>query len=705
VAVHDLTAKLAAAALEEKSEDQEFIQRALLAAIVESSEDAIVSKALDGRILSWNAGAERLFGYKPEEVIGRSITVIIPPELHEEERGILERLRRGERIEHFETTRVRKDGRRLPISLTVSPVRNRRGEIVAASKIARDISERAVTDQLLRERETLLSAEAEVLGKLNDWTSRLWRCRDLAQGLDEMLGVVIELLGADKGNVQLLDEEHAVLKIVAQRGFAADFLDFFREVSTGDDSACGRALRSGERVVIEDIETDAGYTPMRAVARAANYRSVLSTPLISVDGASLGMLSAHFAGVHRPTEADLRRLDLFVRQASDFIQRCRMEEALRKSEQALRDADRRKDEFLALLAHELRNPLAPVRYAIATIKKPGRTAEQQKRAEAVIERQVDHMSRLLDDLLDVSRITRGSLQLKKTRTELTLIIGTAIDAARPLLEAKGHQLSLELPKEPVAIEADPVRLAQVFSNLLINAGKYTDPGGHISLRATQQDTNVIVAVRDDGIGIASEAIPRLFTLFYQAQSATGRSEGGLGVGLALVRGLVALHGGVVEARSAGVNKGSEFLVRLPAGTSVGRRTPPEHSVAVAESRDPLKVLVVDDNRDAAESCAALLSLNDHDVRMAFDGRTAVEIASTFHPDVLLLDIGLPDMSGYQVAAKIRSMPWAGAAILIAVSGWGRDEDKRRAVAAGFDQHLTKPISGEALESVLNSVAH
>jgi PAS domain S-box-containing protein len=701
VAVYDLNAKLAAVALEEESEDQNFIQRALLAAIVDSSEDAIVSKTLDGRILSWNTGAERLFGYKAEEVVGKPITVIIPPELHEEERGILDKLRRGERIDHFETTRLRKDGHRLQVSLTVSPVRNRRGEIVAASKVARDISERAVADQLLRERQSLLSAEADALGKLNDWTGRLWRCRDLANGLDEMLGIVIELLAADKGNVQLLDHERAVLKIVAQRGFDADFLDFFREVSAEDHSACGRALRSGKRVLIEDVEEDPDYAPMRPVARAANYRSVLTTPLTSVDGTSLGMLSVHFAKAHRSKESDLRRLDLFVRQASEFILRCRMEEDLRKGEQALRDADRRKDEFLALLAHELRNPLAPVRYAIATIKKAGRSPEQQKRAEAVIERQVDHMSRLLDDLLDVSRITRGSLELKKTRTELTLVIGTAIDAARPLFESKRHQLSLDLPKQAIALEADPVRLAQVFSNLLINAAKYTDPGGHIALRAVQQDKEVSISVCDDGIGLSPEMIPRLFTLFFQTQSDLDRSEGGIGVGLALVRGLVTLHGGTVEARSGGLHKGSEFLVRLPIGVPAAHEPTTEHP---AGGRAPLKVLVVDDNRDAAESCAALLSLNDHQVRMAFDGQHAIETASTFHPDVLLLDIGLPDMSGYQVATKIRAMSWAATVVLIAVTGWGQHEDKRRAVEAGFDHHMTKPISGEALESLLNSLA-
>ena len=685
--------------------DQESIERSLLAAIVESSDDAIISKTLDGEILTWNAGAARLFGYSGAEVIGKPVTLLIPPELHGEEGEILAKLRRGERVDHFETTRVSKDGQRIPISLSVSPVRNERGEIVAASKIARNISERVLADQLLREREERLSAETKALSQLNEWTARLWHCRCLADGLGAMVDIVIELLGATKGNVQLLDGDRGVLTIAAQRGFGQDFLDFFREVSAEDHSACGRALRYAERILIEDVECDPLFEPMRPIARAEGFGAVVSTPLISIEGARIGMLSAHFGGVHRPSEADLRRLDLFVRQASDFIQRCRMEEALRKSEEALREADRRKDEFLALLAHELRNPLAPIRYSLSTIKKPGRTAQQQKLAEAIIERQVEQMSRLLDDLLDVSRITRGVLQIKKAYTELMLVIGTAIDTARPILDAKRHKLTLDLPKDAVRLEADPVRLAQVFSNLLINAAKYTDPGGSIQLRAIHENGEVLVSVRDNGMGIAPEMVPRLFTLFARSDSALQRSEGGLGVGLALIRGLVQLHGGSIEARSDGVNRGSEFLVRMPVGTPDRQQTEQEDPADQREKNVSLRILVVDDNRDAAESCAALLGLAGHEVRIAFNATQALDLAVTYRPDVLLLDIGLPDMNGYQLAEKIRAMPWARTAVFVAVSGWGQGDDKRRAFEAGFDHHLTKPVAGDTLESLLCSIAH
>jgi PAS domain S-box-containing protein len=695
-------AKLTPVLVSDDAEEPDYPIQALLAAIVECSDDAIVSKTLDGRIRSWNAGAMRLFGYTPEEVIGKPITIIIPPELHEEEHGILEKLKRGERIDHFETTRVTKDGRRIPISLSVSPVRDSRGVVVGASKVARDISRRKRAEQALRESERLLAAEADALVKLNESSSRLWRSRTLQEGLDVMLAAVIELLGADKGNVQLLEGtgKDGVLRIAAQRGFQQDFLEHFREVSADDDCACGRALRSGQRTIIEDVEADA---PLRALARAADYRSVVTTPLIGADGKPLGMLSAHFRSVHRPGERELRRLDLYMLQASDFIQRCRMEQALRHNQEALREADRRKDEFLALLAHELRNPLAPIRYALATSRKAGRTLEQQKRAEEVIERQVAHMSRLLDDLLDVSRITHGTLELKKSPTELTLVLGAAIEAARPILDSKHHTLSLDLPKQSVRLEADPVRLAQVFSNLLINAAKYTDAGGSIELRAIRERSGVVVAVRDNGIGISADMMPRLFTLFSQAHTALGRSEGGLGVGLALARGLVSLHGGRVEARSDGPGRGSEFIVRLPVGVPASEVSQVDVSADGPAADAGLKILVVDDSRDAADTCATVLELSGHEVQTAYSGRRALELARTFRPHALLLDIGLPDVNGYELARTIRAAPWAEGMVLIAVTGWGQDEDRRRALEAGFDHHLTKPIAAETLESLLQTL--
>jgi len=694
-----------AAVLASDTEELDYSARlALLAAIVESSDDAIVSKTLTGRILSWNAGATRIFGYRAEEVIGKPITVIIPQELHSEEERILEKLRRGESIEHFDTIRVRKDGERIPISLTVSPVRDSRGRIIAASKVARDISERKRAEQQLLEGERRIAAEADALARLNDHSTRLWRSGTLEAGLEEMLAAALELLAADRGVLHLFNETGGQQPTVVQRGFEATLPDLLRADANG---APARSVSCREQVLVEDIDTDPHSDPCRERARAAGIRAFIATPLIDTDGTVLAVISACFGSTHRPTPQQLRRLDLYLLQAVDFIQRCRLEQVLRQNEESLRESDRRKNEFLAVLAHELRNPLAPIRYALATAKVSGRTLEQQRRAEEVIERQVAHMSRLLEDLLDISRISHHTLELQRSHIELAAVIATSLETARPALDGKRHAVSVELPRQPVRLDADPVRLAQVFSNLLINAAKYTNPGGHIRLHAALVKDQVVVTVSDDGIGIAPEMMPRLFTLFAQAQPALGRTEGGLGVGLALVRGIVTLHGGSVAARSAGLGRGSEFTVRLPVEQALGEtpeaRRGQEALARGADGQAGLKILVVDDSRDAADVSAMLLELSGHQVQTAYSARRALELGEIFHPDALLLDIGLPDLDGYQLARRIRGSSWGRATLLVAVTGWGQSEDRRRALEAGFDHHLTKPIAPETLDSLLRSL--
>ena len=503
--------------------------RAHLAAIVESSDDAIVSKSADGTIRSWNRAAERLFGHAAEEAVGQPITLIIPPDRIDEEDQILGRLRRGERVDHFETVRVSKSGRRIHVALTISPIRDGSGVVVGASKIARDITERKAAEQ----------AQQQTIGEL------------------------------------------------------------------------------------------------------------------------------------------------------------------KRAEEALREADRRKDEFLAVLAHELRNPLAPIRYAIAMARKEDRSDAQRRQAQAIIERQVEQMGRLLDDLLDVSRITRGTLLLRRSAVDLASAVMAAQESARPLIEARSHTLVVKLPQAPLRLVADPVRLAQVLANLLINAAKYTDSGGHIELEARREGGGLVIVVRDNGIGISAEMMPRIFTLFAQASPALERSEGGLGIGLSLVRGLVALHGGTVSAHSSGSGQGSEFVVRLPIGNPAehDETRPPAPSPVRAYSKR-LRLLVADDNRDSAATCAALLEASGHQVSVAHTGREAYDLACRLEPDALLLDIGMPELNGYQLAQRIRATDWGRGAMLIAISGWGQAQDKRRAITAGFDQHLTKPIDPDGLEALL-----
>jgi PAS domain S-box-containing protein len=369
----------------------------------------------------------------------------------------------------------------------------------------------------------------------------------------------------------------------------------------------------------------------------------------------------------------------------------------KRNEQILREADRRKDEFLATLAHELRNPLAPIRQA-AMLSTSAHATEAQKRwSHEVIERQVQHMALLLDDLLDVSRITRGVLPLRKTATELAAVIASAVETARPAIDAMKHELELDLPAHPERLEADPLRLAQVVANLLTNAAKYTDRGGHIRLSARRVEREILIEVSDNGIGIPPESMPDVFRMFSQLHSGGDRAiaSAGLGIGLALSKGLVELHGGSIAVRSPGAGAGSTFTVRLP----VGNVPLPDDVLGGSDASAaavPRKVLIADDNRDAADSLAALLQLDGHETRLSFDGEDALSTYERFEPDVCLLDIGMPGRNGYEVARRIRQMPGGKRPVLIAITGWGQEADRHLALEAGFDHHLTKPVDPRRL---------
>jgi len=487
--------------------------RGHLAAVIESSTDAVISKSLQSIILTWNQAAERMFGYRADEAIGKSVTLLIPPGHDDEEQTIMERLKRGERVDHYETVRVRKDGTRIAVSIAVSPIKDSSGRIIGASKIARDIS--------------------------------------------------------------------------------------------------------GQKRV----------------------------------------------------------------------------------EEALRITDRRKDEFLATLAHELRNPLAPIRQATLIAQSPAATEAQKRWSHEVINRQVRNMALLLDDLLDISRITRGTLALRFEPTDLAAIVDAAVETSRPSIDAKRHQFSVQLPQERIALTADPLRLAQVLANLLTNAAKYTDPDGRISLTAERVGQQIVLRVCDNGIGIPAESIGNLFEMFSQVKSSKDRSEGGLGIGLALAKGLVELHGGTIQVRSAGVEHGSEFIVRLPLRIHQERA---EVKAAPTSPENPLqrRVLIADDNRDAAESLALLLQIEGHEVIAVHDGREALTAFESWKPDAALLDIGMPGLNGYEIARAIRRMPGGQGVTLIAVTGWGQDNDKAQALQAGFNHHFTKPVEPDALTALL-----
>ncbi|HVQ42690.1 MAG TPA: PAS domain S-box protein [Vicinamibacterales bacterium] len=483
----------------------------LLASIVESSEDAILSKTLGGVIQSWNAGAERLFGYSADEAIGRHISLVIPPERLAEEDRIIALLTEGQRIEHFETERVRKTGQRVTVSLTISPLRDANGTVIGASKIARDITAR--------------------------------------------------------------------------------------------------------------------------------------------------------------------------RQLEDHLRRMAID---------LAEADRQKGEFLATLAHELRNPLAPLRSALELLKQSGADAERRQLARDTMDRQLGQMVRLVDDLLDVNRVMHNRLELRPVDIDIALVIHQAVEMSQPLIDNAGHHLRVILPAEPLFLHADPVRLTQVFANLLNNSCKYTPAGGQLQISAERDGDHAVVRVKDTGAGIPSDQLEKIFNMFNQVDRSPERAQGGLGIGLTLVRRLAEMHGGSVHAQSDGHGKGSEFIVRLPALAQAPQAEKSQAPAAAAAAKRR-RVLIVDDNRDAADALAMLLRHTGHDAFVAYDGKAALAAAETDRPDVILLDIGLPGMSGHDVCRQVREQPWGRNIRMIALTGWGQEEDRRKSTEAGFDGHLVKPV--------------
>jgi two-component system CheB/CheR fusion protein len=389
-----------------------------------------------------------------------------------------------------------------------------------------------------------------------------------------------------------------------------------------------------------------------------------------------------------------------------FLVTCTDIDEQKSAEEALREADCRKNEFLATLAHELRNPLAPIRNSLEILRLKEGDMAVMAQARSIMERQLSQMVRLIDDLLDVSRITSGRIQLRRERVELSQILQIALETSRPVITEAGHQLAISVPPEKIVLDADVTRLAQVFSNLLNNAAKYSEKRGRIQLVAERENDRIDVKVKDTGIGISREMLPKVFDMFVQADRRIERTHGGLGIGLTLVQRLVELHGGTVEARSEGPGKGSEFIVRLPILTpqplpSKEESARPRAASVMGRSR----IVIADDNQDAARSLAQVLEHEGNEIRLAHDGMEALEVAESYRPDIVILDIGMPKLNGYEVARRIREKPWSKRVLLVALTGWGQDEDQRRASEAGFDRHLIKPIDpGVVHEIVLESQA-
>jgi PAS domain S-box-containing protein len=659
-----------------------------LAAIVESSDDAIISKNLDGIITSWNRGAERLYGYTAGEVVGRPVSLLMPPDHQDDFPTLMERLKRGERIEHYETVRVAKNGRRIDVSLTISPVRGLDGTTIGASKIARDITKQKHAQQTTR----FLASASATLAELTDYESTLQRVASLAvPQFADWCAVDMQQPDGSLRRLAVTHSDPAKVQLAHE---------LFRRYPPQPTEAHGvmAVLRTGKSewaAAIPDsllVESTQDEEHLR-ISRDLGLKSYLCVPLRS-QAKIIGVLTFVTAESRRVYDAD----DL--RAAEDLASRAAIAIENASLLTTLKETDRRKDEFLAMLAHELRNPLAPIRNAVQIVRAKGPPVPELQWARDVIDRQVQQMTRLVDDLLDVSRITRGKIELRKERVQLTTIVSSAVEASRPLIEKWGHELTVTLPPQAVYLQADTTRLAQVLLNLLNNAAKYTEQGGRIWLTAEKEGEHVIVRVKDTGIGIPQEMLPRIFEMFTQVDRSLERSQGGLGIGLTLVQSLVEMHGGTVEAHSDGPGKGSEFVVRLPVAAEIkDRRAGVAMGGETMAAPAKCRILVVDDNQDAADSLAMLLRIMGNEVHTAHDGLEAVGAAGVFLPDVVLLDIGLPKLNGYEAGRRIREQQGKGV-VLIALTGWGQEEDRRRSKEAGFDHHMTKPVEFDALQKLL-----
>lgn len=738
--------------------------QARLAAIVNSSDDAIVSKDLTGRITSWNPGAERIFGYTAAEMVGQPIKTIIPVTRHAEEDEILARLARGETVDHFITVRVKKDGTPMDVSITISPLKDAQGKVIGASKIAREVTAQKRMQEQLRsseERFRLASDAAQSLiyevdlesGKAatayglqrltgfapnevslsNDsWHARI-HPDDLATHLDRVKTVVKSgshyrseyRVQHANGSWIHVEDMGQVIRNSAGRAvrLAGSIIDVTQRKQFED------ALRESEerfRTLADNISQFAW------IADASGWLYWYNQRWYDYTGTSLEEMQGWgWKNVHHPDHVDrvvarfqhsldtgelwedtfpLRGKDgsyrWFLSRAvpirdqegniirwfgtnTDVTEQREAAEALRELAEKLRDADRRKDEFLAMLAHELRNPLAPIRNALHILQLTDGVSDDARSIHAVMDRQLNQLVRLVDDLLDVSRVQLGKIDLRRDQVELKTVITQAVETCRPALDEAHHDLRLAIPPQPIFVNGDAQRLAQVFSNLLNNSCKYSALGGKIVIAVRRDDQDAVISVKDNGVGIAHDALPHIFDVFTQVDSSLERSQGGLGVGLALVRQLIELHGGSVTANSDGIGHGSEFIIRLPAASAQVQA--PVAVVAANGDTPKHRVLIVDDNRDSARTMALMLELKGHETQTAHDGLEAIVAAETFRPSFVLLDIGLPKLSGLEVARKIREQPWGSEMFLAAMTGWGQEDDRRKSTEAGFNAHLVKPV--------------
>ncbi|HVG21246.1 MAG TPA: PAS domain S-box protein, partial [Blastocatellia bacterium] len=682
---------------------------AFAASIVESSDDAIIGKSLEGIILSWNAGAEKMYGYTAGEVVGRHISVLAPDERREEINRILETLRRGERVYHHETVRVRKDGRQLNVSLSISPIKNPEGEVIAASTIARDITEHKRTQEAL---EFLAEAGGVLAGSL-----------DYEATLANVARLTVPRL-ADWCGVEMVEEDgHSRPLAVAHSDPAK--VEFARELSRryppDPDAPIGvpNVLRTGKSEFYPEVSDEM----LAAVARDEEHlklirelgmKSAMVVPLVA-RGRTHGTITLVAAeSGRRYDKADLALAEDLASRAAFAVDNARLYREAHRARAEAEEANRAKDEFLATVSHELRTPLNAIVGWAHMLRHNKFDEPTTERALETIERNSRSQARLIEDILDVSRIITGKLRLEVHPIDLTPVIEAAIDAVRPAADAKEIRLQTILDPRAGPVSGDPSRLQQVVWNLVSNAVKFTPRAGRIQVRLERVNSHVEIIVSDTGQGIAADLLPHIFDRFRQGDSSSTRVHGGLGLGLAIVRHLVELHGGTVQAWSPGDGRGATFAVKLPLlvlhrGVEDGGRIHPTAggpASADAPSLDGLRVLVVDDEPDTRDMLKLMIEQFGAEVKVTASSAEALDELERWKPNILVSDIEMPGEDGYSLIRKIRSLgPERGGAIAaVALTAYARAEDRMRSLAAGYQMHLAKPAEPVELAIVIGSLA-
>jgi PAS domain S-box-containing protein len=697
-----------------------------LSAIIESADDAIISKNLDGIITSWNGGAERIFGYTGDEIIGKPVTVLIPADHLDEEPQILARIKAGERIDHYETVRVRKNGELIEISLTVSPIKDADGKIIGASKVARDITERKRTEQSLHE-------HIEIIETVNRLGQTLAAELDLHKLVQAVTDAATEICDARFGSFfyNVLNDEGESYMLYVLSGLTGEAFAHFPMPRSTDIFA--PSFKAEGTVRLDDVNSDPRYgknSPYYGLPEGyLPVTSYLSVPVISRSGEVYGGLFFGHPDKGGFTQRAARIIEGIAAQAAIAMDNARLFESAQKARgeaeraaaenerlfQQAQESSQLKEEFLATISHELRNPLNAILGWSRMLRADQVPEVSIPKALDTIERNAQAQAQLIDDLLDVSRIMTGKLRMDVRPADPNLFIEAAMEAVQPAAEAKGIRLQRILDTGMISVPGDPIRLQQVIWNLLSNAIKFTTRGGRVQVRLERVNSHVEIIVSDTGQGIEPAFLPHVFDRFRQADQRTTRQHGGMGLGLAIVKNLVELHGGSVGAASPGTGQGATFTVRLPVVAvyqmdTEGSRVHPAArdllpNAGCADRLDGTTILVVDDEPDTRELLKAGLENCGARVTVASSAAEAFDALERQIPDIIISDIGMPHEDGYDLIRRLRSMPAekGGNVPAIALTAYARVEDRLRALRSGYQMHVPKPVELAELVAVADSL--